>query len=180
MPPGSRHSARVALAALLAALAAAPAQASVTWVVKGHGFGHGVGMSQYGAYGYARHGKGYRFILRHYYRGRRSASSRSRGSCGCCSDRPGDVGFTKATSACGAALNPDHTYEAHLNGAACSCGAPAGKLLAGCGRKLRAAGNGRVRIGGVGPYRGALEIVPTKSDAGLAQRDQRGRRSTHT
>ena len=41
----------------------------VTWVVKGHGFGHGVGMSQYGAYGYAKHGKGYRFILDHYYRG---------------------------------------------------------------------------------------------------------------
>ena len=33
-------------------------QAKVTWVVKGGGFGHGVGLSQYGAYGYAKHGKG--------------------------------------------------------------------------------------------------------------------------
>ena len=43
-------------------------------MVKGHGFGHGVGMSQYGAYGYAKHGKGYRFILGHYYPGRASGS----------------------------------------------------------------------------------------------------------
>ena len=29
------------------------------WTVKGHGFGHGVGLSQYGAYGYAKHGRDY-------------------------------------------------------------------------------------------------------------------------
>ena len=39
------------------------------WVVKGAGFGHGVGMSQYGAYGYAKHGFTYDAILAHYYRG---------------------------------------------------------------------------------------------------------------
>ena len=38
------------------------AGASVSWVVHGRGFGHGVGMSAYGAYGYAKHGKTYRFI----------------------------------------------------------------------------------------------------------------------
>ena len=32
------------------------AQASVSWVVHGRGFGHGVGMSAFGAYGYAQHG----------------------------------------------------------------------------------------------------------------------------
>src|SRR5437588_8517686 len=31
--------------------------------------GHGVGMGQYGAYGYAKHGLGYRAILAHYYPG---------------------------------------------------------------------------------------------------------------
>ena len=41
-----------------------------------------------------------------------------------------------------------------------------GRPLANCGRKLRAAGNGRVEIAGVGTYRGALEVVPTDSDAG--------------
>ncbi len=37
------------------------------FVIKGHGYGHGVGMSQWGAYGYAKHGVGYRKILGHYY-----------------------------------------------------------------------------------------------------------------
>lgn len=45
------------------------ASAAVSWVVNGRGFGHGVGMSAYGAYGYALHGKSYRFILSHYYTG---------------------------------------------------------------------------------------------------------------
>ena len=56
-------------ALILFLLCASSAQASVNWVVRGHGFGHGVGVSQYGAYGYALHGKDYRFILAHYYQG---------------------------------------------------------------------------------------------------------------
>ena len=61
---------RVALLLALGLLfAPATARAGVTWVVNGHGFGHGVGMSQYGAYGYATHGFGYRAILAHYYTG---------------------------------------------------------------------------------------------------------------
>lgn len=40
------------------------------WVVaEGSGFGHGVGLCQWGAMGMARRGYGYREILRHYYRG---------------------------------------------------------------------------------------------------------------
>jgi len=38
-------------------------------VVDGHGWGHGVGMCQYGAAGYAARGAGYRVILRRYYPG---------------------------------------------------------------------------------------------------------------
>ncbi len=37
--------------------------------VSGRGFGHGVGMSQWGAYALAQRGHDYRAILRHYYRG---------------------------------------------------------------------------------------------------------------
>ncbi|MEB3270170.1 MAG: SpoIID/LytB domain-containing protein [Synechococcus sp.] len=37
--------------------------------VIGRGFGHGVGMSQWGAYALAQRGHDYRAILRHYYRG---------------------------------------------------------------------------------------------------------------
>ena len=38
-------------------------------IAKGRGFGHGVGMSQWGAYGLSLQGKGYAAILRHYYPG---------------------------------------------------------------------------------------------------------------
>ena len=68
--------ARHPLAAAIAfALLAAPASAQDdSWIVRGAGFGHGVGMSQYGAYGMAQEGAGYRRILAHYYRGARIAN----------------------------------------------------------------------------------------------------------
>jgi stage II sporulation protein D len=39
------------------------------FVITGHGWGHGVGMGQWGAYGYARNGYTYDKILAHYYPG---------------------------------------------------------------------------------------------------------------
>jgi len=53
----------------IAGLCVAAATAAASWTVKGHGFGHGVGLSQYGAYGFAENGVGYQKILRHYYSG---------------------------------------------------------------------------------------------------------------
>ena len=47
----------------------APLPANATFLITGHGWGHGVGMSQYGAYGYAQHGWTYQRILTHYYTG---------------------------------------------------------------------------------------------------------------
>ena len=38
-------------------------------LVKGQGYGHGVGMSQWGAHGLAEQGADFRSILQHYYRG---------------------------------------------------------------------------------------------------------------
>src|SRR3954469_21883867 len=48
-------------------LAAPAAQASTLFTQVGRGWGHGIGMSQWGAYGYAQHGWGYPAILDHYY-----------------------------------------------------------------------------------------------------------------
>ena len=59
------------LTVVVALGAASTASAGTTFVVDGHGWGHGVGMSQYGAYGYASHGWGYQRILAHYYTGTR-------------------------------------------------------------------------------------------------------------
>jgi len=159
---------RIRLLALLLFLLLAPAaDASVSWVVKGRGFGHGVGMSQYGAYGYAKHGKGYRFILAHYYSGTRIGQLPGPRVVRVLLDiAGGDVGFTGANSACGEALDRGRIYEAHRNGSQVKLRSLAGKPLADCGRRLRAAGNGRVAIAGIGVYRGALEVAPTDSDAG--------------
>lgn len=168
MSTARRTAIQLLLAALLALLAAAPAaNAGVTWVVNGRGFGHGVGMSQYGAYGFAKHGKSYRFILGHYYSGtsigRLTAPRIVRVLL---EISPGDVGFSGASSACGRALDPDRDYEAHRSGASVTLRDASGATLAGCGRTLRAAGAGSVEIIGVGAYRGALEVVPTASNAG--------------
>jgi stage II sporulation protein D len=51
------------------AVSASPALATPVFVVTGNGYGHGVGMSQYGAQGYALHAWAYRAILGHYYSG---------------------------------------------------------------------------------------------------------------
>src|SRR3954447_26681515 len=89
-------------AAALALLSIYPlaASASVSWIVHGRGFGHGVGMSAYGAYGYAQHGKSYRFILGHYYTGTSLGTVQGanvvRVLLGI---EAGDVGFSGATSA---------------------------------------------------------------------------------
>ena len=48
---------------------AASASAATELVITGKGWGHGVGMSQWGAYGYARHGWSWQRILAHYYPG---------------------------------------------------------------------------------------------------------------
>jgi stage II sporulation protein D len=47
----------------------APAGSGALFLFSGHGWGHGVGMSQYGAYGYAQHGLPFDQILAHYYPG---------------------------------------------------------------------------------------------------------------
>lgn len=71
----SVHRRALVLGVVLAcALGATSAHASSVLVVTGRGWGHGVGMSQWGAYGYARHGWSWPRILAHYYPGTRLAT----------------------------------------------------------------------------------------------------------
>jgi stage II sporulation protein D len=124
-------------------------------------------MSAYGAYGYAKHGKDYRFILGHYYRGTGiGALDKGRVVRVLLDISLGDVEFSGATSACGQTLDPGRTYEAHRVGRSVKLRSSGGKPLANCGRRLRAAGSGTIAIAGHGTYRGALETVPTESDPG--------------
>jgi stage II sporulation protein D len=164
-----RFARATAVAAALAGLAtfAPAANAGVDWVVHGRGFGHGVGMSAYGAYGYALHGKSHEFILSHYFTGTTIGTLSGPRVVRVLLDVSSeDVGFSAATSACGEALDPARSYEAHRTGDAVVLRSSDGKRLASCGGKLRAAGEGRVEIAGQGTYRGALETVPTESASG--------------
>lgn len=165
--PPARLLAVLAALASLAAAVPATTSASVNWVVYGRGFGHGVGMSAYGAYGYAMHGKGYRFILGHYYSGTTLGTLPKPRVVRVLLDVSSeDVGFSGATSACGEQLDPKRSYEAQRVGNSVRLRSSGSKPLAKCGERLRAAGTGKITIAGLGTYRGALETVPSESEGG--------------
>jgi stage II sporulation protein D len=64
-----------ALVVLAAAIGASSARPATVVVVTGRGWGHGVGMSQWGARGYALHGWDWKRILAHYYPGTQVSST---------------------------------------------------------------------------------------------------------
>ncbi len=147
---------------LAAAALLAPATASGSWTVNGHGFGHGVGLSQYGAYGFAKHGRDYRQILGHYYTETKvgEAGGQVRVLLG---SGEGSVGFTGAGRACGRKLAPGRRYafEADGGGVVLRDG---GKRLASCGREGKAGAG--ITVGGFGRYRGSLVA---RNDGGALQ-----------
>lgn len=171
----TRH-ATAALAAILAAclialaaLAAASAEAGSKWIVKGRGYGHGVGMSQWGAYGYAERGASYRKILGHYYSGTKIGKAKADHVAVLLGSEAGSVAFSNATRACGRKLKPAKTYQAVLarGGGKVRLETRRGKKLASCGRKLGAAGKGTVRIAQAGTYRGSFVARPAAGGGGL-------------
>jgi stage II sporulation protein D len=58
-----------AIALVVALTCVTAAWPAATFVIKGKGWGHGIGLAQYGAYGFAQHGRNSRWILDHYYPG---------------------------------------------------------------------------------------------------------------
>src|SRR6266511_3197094 len=96
----------LASGAILAVPASAP---GADWVIHGRGFGHGVGMSQYGAYGYAKHGRDYKSILGHYYRHTHIAHADGSIKVLLASGR-GSIGFAGARKACGKRLHGGRGY----------------------------------------------------------------------
>lgn len=149
---------------LLAAAPASPA-AGKKLVVTGHGYGHGVGMSQWGAYGFAKKGTKYRAIATHYYRGTKVGKVkrgkqirvllRSGGS---------SVEFSRSRRACGRDLKPSRTYRAVVSGGGVKLERSNGKRMARCGGTLAAKGNrGEINIGGEGKFRGDMVASATSS-----------------
>ncbi len=148
-----RHLLALGIAAGLLAL---PPQVHAEWKIKGHGFGHGVGMSQYGAFGFAKKGKDYKPILRHYYSGAEIGNSDTRSVQVLIATGLGSVGFSDANKACGKDINKNETYSFRLESGDVSLRRPNGSKLAGCGKEGSARGGGSVRFAGVGTYRGDL------------------------
>src|SRR3954471_4555440 len=159
------------LACVLCCLAAVPAPASAAsrFVIRGAGFGHGVGMSQYGAYGYAVHGFGYRDILAHYFTDTSLGAVDPGREVRLLFQSPrGNASFSGASRAGGRRLDPTLTYFVRgRSGEFVDLLSPRGRRLATFGAPLRVtgpnpltlrgrAGNGRVN----GAYRGALEFLP--------------------
>ncbi|MEA2390007.1 MAG: hypothetical protein QOK31_116 [Solirubrobacteraceae bacterium] len=137
------------------------ASAAPRFFVRGAGFGHGIGMSQYGAYGYARHGKGYRWILRHYYSGTSLGTVSPSRRVRVLLQRSARVTVSGASRIGGHGVDPGRRYVASVSGG--------GVSIAGVGHfpgRVSVGGSGAVRLGGGainrianGRYRGALELV---------------------
>jgi stage II sporulation protein D len=152
---------RLLLVALVGALALPAAASAKAWVVKGGGFGHGVGMSQYGAYGYAKHGFGYDAILTHYYTGTTIGSTADKSVRVLLRDSVGSVAFHGASSACGTAIKSGKTYVAKRKGSGVVVRSKKGTVIARCGAAMTATGAPAVAVTGKGTYRGSLEVRAT-------------------
>ncbi len=155
----------VVLASLACALfpalscAAGASKANGTFEIRGGGFGHGIGMSQYGAMGFAQHGWDYPAILAHYYQGT---------SLGKVSDSTvtvllgqGGATFTGASAANGRKLKPSKHYGVLVTGAKLeliSGGQTTGPFTA----PLKVTGHALTVIG-KGEYAGSLEFYPSGS-----------------
>jgi stage II sporulation protein D len=148
----------ILLAALVCALAVPASASAKVWIVKGAGFGHGAGMSQYGAYGYAKHGFGYQDILTHYYTGTTIGAITDQSVRVLLRDDARSVGFRGTGSACGAGLKPAKSYVAKQKGSGVVLRTKKGRVIARCGATLTAAGSPTVTVGGKGTYHGSLEV----------------------
>ena len=159
---------RRVLSALVAALLLAPASAPAAerLVVKGGGFGHGVGMSQYGAMGQAQLGKGYREILGHYYSEtaiqKLSSTPTVRVLLQAGRNR---VSFSGAVQAGNRRLKPTRTYSAVVSRGSVALRSPTGRRMRTFAGPLRVVGASgqpvRLATGPLnGLYRGALELQP--------------------
>jgi stage II sporulation protein D len=153
-----------ALLALLAAAAPA-ADAAVRHVIRGAGFGHGIGMSQYGAYGFALEGAGYEEIMAHYYKGTRLSTAPSRPVRVLLQPNDPYIRVRGATSVGGRALRAETTYVARESGAEIVVRTSSGRRVARVGDGAQFKGPAALRLLGPalnfvsdGLYRGAIEL----------------------
>jgi stage II sporulation protein D len=150
----------LAIASSVAAtLAFAPIASAVSMLnISGGGDGHGIGMSQYGAYGYALHGKDYRFILAHYYQGTALGAADPKQTVRVLIGT-GSAAFSGATAAGNHKLKPSVTYSVRpLADGTLTLYDQSGKKVGHFAAPLTATGPGALTLAAHGLYRGALEF----------------------
>jgi len=158
------------LAVLVLACGVTVAQgADARLTIRGAGFGHGVGMSQYGAYGMAKGGATHREILTHYYTGTQvSDVARSRIVRVLLQSQRGQASFTGARSAAGRQLKPTSTYGVRRGaGGTVELLSPTGRRMKRVVAPLVVKGSAPLVLKGSalngrtdGAYRGTLEFRP--------------------
>ena len=152
------------LSCILACLvASASAGAASRLTIRGAGFGHGVGMSQYGAYGFAKQGAGYAAILAHYYQGTELGTTASDHTVRVLlQSGTSSVSFSGAARAGSRTLDPGKTYRATRRGISLvDLAGPAGRRIGTFTAPLQVAGaDGTLLLRGLGRYRGVLELRP--------------------
>ncbi|MEA2331363.1 MAG: hypothetical protein QOH58_1501 [Thermoleophilaceae bacterium] len=160
-----RRTLAVTSALLVFAAAPAAADAAVRHVIKGAGFGHGIGMSQYGAYGFALEGRTFQQIMAHYYKGTRLESAPSRPVRVLLQPNDPYIRVRGATSIGGHALKADRLYKARESRGELLVTGPSGRRVARVGNGARFEGSEPLQLMGPalnyvtsGSYRGAIEV----------------------
>jgi stage II sporulation protein D len=161
----TRNLSALATALLLGLLASAtPAWAAkpkATFTITGAGYGHGVGMSQYGALGYAEHGATASDILAHYYTGTSlGTTDPNRIVRVQLIARTGAATIAGAVQAGDRNLDPTVTYKVKRHGLNQLDLLDGSKRLATFTAPLQVAGQAGVTLLGGRGYRGTLELSP--------------------
>ncbi len=154
-----------AIAASLAMGGIFTGSAEAKWVIRGGGFGHGIGLSQYGAYGFAQHGRDYKQILHHYYRHTTIGKVKGSKVKVLLTSGVSSVYFSGARKACGRSISPGKSYAFADSGSSVSLLNHRGHTITACGRNGSAGGGGAVAISGQGHYRG--QLVAESQSGGL-------------
>ncbi len=172
--PGPPHAvvATALVAALSAGAAVVPgrAAADTQLVVRGAGFGHGVGMSQWGARGMAARGADAARILGHYYRGTRVGRlTRSPAVRVALQWGRRETTISGASSIGGVRVDPRRSYRLRRTGpgiVAWTTGEKPRRVARAAGA-VRVSGGGLLRVAGRaadgvvdGAFRGVLDVLP--------------------
>jgi stage II sporulation protein D len=167
--PARRRRGGLTLRALRAAMTAgvllltlaAGARAAGVFYIRGGGYGHGIGMSQYGAEGYALHGADYGSILAHYFSGT-SLGTTSPDQIVRVLLATGRAAFTgAAATGTGTALATTTTYTVSATPAGkLALRTAAGKTVGSFPAPLVVSGAGPLQVPGRGSYAGSLQFWP--------------------